>query len=64
MSTEVGEVQDALDPDLTIEVSTASNLIRLFSSEKKIFLNEKEANKLVDLLYRVYLYLGWDWNYE
>jgi hypothetical protein len=64
MSTEHGDVKDALHPEFSIEVADTNGRIRLFSSVNKIFLDEAGANHLLDLLYKTYLYLGWEWVYE
>jgi hypothetical protein len=51
MSTEWGEVPDAVRPrDISIEVATNYGLIRLFSSQKKVFLDKKGLQKLRELL--------------
>lgn len=58
MSTDIGEVEDALDPMLKIEVAIGTGGIRLFSSERKIWLDKKQAGRLVVLLETARSYLG------
>jgi len=50
MSTNLGEVKDILNQKLTIEVAVGSAGIKLFSSEKKIWLDNEGTEKLIELL--------------
>ena len=50
MSTELGEITDCQDDTLSIEVAMGVGGIRLFSSEKKIWLDCDKAKKLIELL--------------
>jgi len=50
MSTDLGEVKDNLDPGISIEIAVGTGGIKLFSTEKKIWLDNEGADKLIDLL--------------
>ena len=51
MSTEIGEVKDILKPEqYSIEVATGTGGIRLFSTARKIWIDEEGAEELKFLL--------------
>lgn len=50
MSTELGEVKDCLDNRMIIEVALGMGGIHLFSTEKKIWLDKKGVERLIELL--------------
>jgi len=50
MSTEYGEVKDALNEKESIEVATGMGGIRIFSTKNKIWLTSEGAERLIELL--------------
>jgi hypothetical protein len=48
MSTEIADIHDALEPEFTIEIAVSSPYVRLFSTERKIWLNKEGVHNLLE----------------